>query len=148
MSIISEPSDCIQIPEAVINMHLDAGCSTSLTGTKRARQSGAWVADSHPDSSQDQPEPKRIRPAGNEEAEGLAEQGSNVDSQEQRQHQQNALHQHEAERSAEQGSNADSQGQWQHQQNALHMLVRSSRALGNCRGAHHELSGVSLACAW
>ena len=109
----------MQIPEAVINMHLDAGCSALLPGTKRARQGSAWAADSHPDSSQNLPESKRARPAANGEAEG----------------------------SAEQGSYANSQGERQHQQNALHMLVQTSRALSNCRGAHHELPGASLACA-
>ena len=113
------PCHHMQIPEAVINMHLDAGCSVLLPGNKRARQGSAWVPNSHPDSSQNLPEPKRARPAANGEAEG----------------------------SAEQGGGADSQGQRQHQQNALHMLVQSSRALSNCRGAHHELSGATLACA-
>ena len=101
-------------------MHLDAGCSVLLPGTKRARQGSAFTADSQPDSGQNLPEPKRARSAANGEAEGPAEQGSD----------------------------ADNQGQRQHQQNALHMLVQSSRALSNCRGAHHELSGASLACAW
>ena len=106
----------MQIPEAVINMHLDAGCSALLPGTKRDRQGSACTADSRSESSQNLPEPKRARPAANGEADVLGKQGSNADSQE-------------------------------HQQNALHMLVQSSRALSNCRGAHHELSGASLAGA-
>ena len=101
-------------------MHLDAGCSALLPGTKRARPGSVWAADSRPDSSQTLPEPKRGRPAANGEAE----------------------------RSAEQGNHADSQWQRQHQPNALHTLVQSSRALSSCRGAHHELSGAPLACAW
>ena len=138
------PKCCLQIPETVINVHLDAGCSAALMRQDKTVQSGK-VPTSGPQPRQTVALAAGIgrakRAAGPAHVEAPDEAGGRPGKRAKltEAHSQEAGTAVELSRAKCATNGPDPI--LQPRRNALDVLVRSSRALSTCREAHLELPG-------